>query len=106
MNRWVLTPIICAQVLASGPLIGGPQPLHLCALPEEPIEDQAALASFQMTVQEEYSGYFNDLNSYLLCLQKSQADVIAKSRFWHDRYIELFDSPEADGALPLDENTP
>ena len=45
-----------------------------------------------MTPQEEYSRYFDDLNAYLLCLQKSQADIIEKGRFWHDRYIELFGS--------------
>ncbi|MCJ1902849.1 hypothetical protein MR829_21130 [Paracoccus versutus] len=106
MKRWGIPLIFLAQVLASGPLISGPQPLHLCALPEDPIEDEAALARFKMTVQEEYSRYFNDLNSYLLCLQKSQADVIARSRFWHDRYIELFETPEADGALRLDDAFP
>ncbi len=69
-----------------------PQPLHLCAPPADPIEDQELLARYGMTPQEEYSRYFDDLNAYLLCLQKSQADIIEKGRFWHDRYIELFGS--------------
>lgn len=106
MNSWSVPSFIGALMLAASSAAGGPQPLHLCALPEEPIEDEQALERFSMTVQEEYSRYFNDLNSYLLCLQKSQADVIAKSRFWHDRYVDLFESPEADGALRLDENMP
>ena len=59
---------------------------------EDPIEDQELLARYGMTPQEEYSRYFDDLNAYLLCLQKSQADIIEKGRFWHDRYIELFGS--------------
>lgn len=43
-----------------------------------------------MDERDEYIRYFNDLNAYLLCLQKSQADIIQQSNVWHERYKEKF----------------
>ena len=82
---WMMFLLIMSSAAAAAP-----QPLHLCAPPADPIEDWELLARHGMTPQEEYSRYFDDLNAYLLCLQKSQADIIEQGRFWHDRYIELF----------------
>lgn len=45
-----------------------PQVLHLCVMPDEPIEDEQALAHYGLSVRGEYTRYFNDLNAYLLCL--------------------------------------
>ncbi len=91
MTHWRTTiAIIGAASFLGSQAIGAPQPLHFCLPPTPPIENEALLARHGMTVQEEYSRYFDDLNSYLLCLQRSQNDIIEKSRVWHDRYIELF----------------
>ncbi len=91
MSRRTVTSSVVLYLLLPLAADAAPQPLHLCAPPADPIEDQELLARYGMTPQEEYSRYFDDLNAYLLCLQKSQADIIEKSRFWHDRYIELFE---------------
>lgn len=75
----------------AGEAISAPQPLHLCAPPADPIEDRELLAKYDSSPQDEYSRYFDDLNAYLICLQKSQADIIEQGHYFHDRYIELFD---------------
>ena len=81
---------IAADNAGSAPISTAPQPLHLCAPPADPIEDEYALARHGIDPKDEYTRYFNDLNAYLICLQKSQADIIEKGRFWHDRYSEQF----------------
>ena len=90
-ERAVIISVVLSLLLSLA-ADAAPQPLHLCAPPADPIEDQELLARYGMTPQEEYSRYLDDLNAYLLCLQKSQANIIEKGRFWHDRYIELFGS--------------
>lgn len=92
MRGRAATSSVLLSLMLSLAADAAPQPLHLCAPPADPIEDQELLARYGMTPQEEYSRYFDDLNAYLLCLQKSQADIIEKGRVWHDRYIELFGS--------------
>lgn len=66
------------------------QPLHLCAPPREPIENEQLLAAYDMTVRDEYYRYFDELNAYLICLQKSQADIVQKARAWNERFRERF----------------
>lgn len=78
------------QLAGSAPISTAPQLLHLCAPPADPIEDEYALARHGIDPKDEYARYFNDLNAYLICLQKSQADIIEKGRFWHERYSEQF----------------
>ena len=90
MSRRTAVSCVILSMILTLAAEAAPQPLHLCAPPVDPIEDQELLARYGMTPQEEYSRYFDDLNAYLLCLQKSQADIIEQGRFWHDRYIELF----------------
>lgn len=90
MHQIGLVLVAGAGVIAIQAL-SAPQPLHLCAPPAEPIEDQELLGRFGMSPKDEYSRYFDDLNSYLICLQKSQADIIEQGHYWHDRYLELFD---------------
>jgi len=85
-----LAVIALVQVASSGPYLPAPQVLHLCAPPADPIEDQATLERYGMDERDEYIRYFNDLNAYLLCLQKSQADIIQQSNVWHERYKEKF----------------
>lgn len=79
------------NVMLSAMAYAAPQPLHLCAPPIEPIEDPNLLARHDMVPEDEYNRYFNELNDYLLCLQRSQADIIEKGNFWHQRYMELFE---------------
>ena len=85
-----LAVIALVQVASSGPYLPAPQVLHLCAPPADPIEDQATLERYGMDERDEYIRYFKDLNAYLLCLQKSQADIIQQSNVWHERYKEKF----------------
>lgn len=66
------------------------QPLHLCAPPREPIENEQLLAAYDLTVKDEYYRYFDELNAYLMCLQKSQADIVEKARSWNERFRERF----------------
>lgn len=66
-----------------------PQVLHLCVTPDEPVEDEQALAHYGISFRDEYARYFNDLNAYLLCLQQSQADIIQQGNRWHERYKEI-----------------
>ena len=82
--------IAILQLTGSVPIATAPQPLHLCAPPADPIEDEYALARHGLGPEDEYIRYFNDLNAYLVCLQKSQADILDKGRFWHERYQEQF----------------
>lgn len=66
------------------------QPLHLCAPPREPIENEQLLAGYDMTVRDEYYRYFDELNAYLICLQKSQTDIIQRAHDWNERFRERF----------------
>ena len=85
-----LAVIALVQVASSGPYLPAPQVLHLCAPPADPMQDQATLERHGMDERDEYIRYFNYLNAYLLCLQKSQADIIQQSNVWHERYKEKF----------------
>ncbi|MFD1483558.1 hypothetical protein [Paracoccus nototheniae] len=85
-----ITFLAVLQMAGSAPITTAPQPLHLCAPPAEPIEDEQALARHGIAPKDEYVRYFNDLNAYLICFQKSQTDIIEKGRVWHDRYNEIF----------------
>lgn len=78
------------QLTGSVPIATAPQPLHLCAPPADPIEDEYALARNGLHPEDEYIRYFNDLNAYIVCLQKSQADILDKGKVWHERYQEQF----------------
>lgn len=66
------------------------QPLHLCAPPRDPIENEQLLATYDMTVKEEYLRYFDELNAYMICLQKSLGDIVQQANTWNERYRERF----------------
>ena len=78
-----------AQATAPSLEASVPQVLHLCVMPDEPIEDAQALAHYGLAVRGEYARYFNDLNAYLLCLQQSQTDIIQQGNRWHQRYKDI-----------------
>ena len=80
---------LAVMQMAGPPLIATtPQPLHLCAPPAEPIEDEDTLTRHGLLPKDEYARYFNDLNAYLVCLQLSQTDIIKQGNLWHERYKE------------------
>ena len=78
--------LLIAQAAAPSLEATVPQVLHLCVMPDEPIEDEQALTHYGLSIRGEYARYFNDLNAYLRCLQQSQADIIQQGNRWHERY--------------------